>query len=57
MAALLRAARVALAFGGGERGDRSRFEPAVFADIGRLLAALVERMASLARTIRVALAG
>jgi len=56
MAALLRAARVALALGRGERGDGGRLESAVLADIRRLLAAFVERMASLLRAIWMPLA-
>ena len=47
---------MALALGRGERGDRGRLEPAVLANVAYLLAALVERMASLARTIRMTLA-
>ena len=48
MSAFRRAVGVALAFGRGERGDRSGLEPAVLADIAFLLATLVERMAALA---------
>ena len=56
VAALLRAARVALALGRCERGDGSRLEPAILADIRRLLAAFIERVATLRRAIRMPLA-
>lgn len=56
VSALCRAIRMTLALGRGERGDRSGLEPAVLADIALLLAAFIERVASLAWSVRMPLA-
>ena len=56
MAALLRAVGMPLALGRGERGNRRRLEPAVLADIRRLLLAFVERVPPFRRSGRMPLA-